>query len=332
MDKKVIQRSQVGPQSGQPPSRVLVVLAFAAIYLIWGSTYLGIRYAIETLPPFLMAASRFLIAGVILFTWAILRDRDQLTAVRSLAQWRRAFVVGGLLLLGGNGGVTWAEQYLASGLAALLVATEPAWVVILNWSLDRKRPNAKVLLGLLLGLVGVALLFKGSFSGGLAGPGMTIIGAIVVFAASAAWAGGSVYSNRRPIKAATSMSSGMQMIAGGGLLLLVSLCFGEFRHWHLQQASWLSIGAFCYLTVFGSVVAFTAYSWLLRNVSPTRTVTYAYVNPVVAVLLGWLLAGEPFTSSMLFAASVIVASVVLITTYGKDTPARDRTIPHRQGS
>jgi drug/metabolite transporter (DMT)-like permease len=296
-----------------------VILAFAAVYIIWGSTYIAIRYAIETLPPFLMAASRFLIAGGILFAWAKLNGNG---GSWSFAHWRRAFIIGALLLLCGNGGVTWAEKYIASGLAALLVATEPLWVVLLNWILTRKRPNAKVLIGVLIGLAGVALLVSGGVNHGsnqsAAATTMSFVGTGVVLAAGFAWAAGSVYANRRPIKVATSLTSGMQMLAGGSLLLVLALISGDFQRLNLAAASWVSIGAFAYLVVFGALVAFTAYSWLLRNVTTARAATYAYVNPVVAVLLGWLLASEPLTLRMVVAAAVIVCSVVLITTFGAE--------------
>ncbi len=306
-------------QSAPRPSRVGVILAFAAVYIIWGSTYIAIRYAIETLPPFLMAASRFLIAGSILFAWARLKGN---AGSWSFAHWRRAFVIGALLLLCGNGAVTWAEKYIASSLAALLVATEPLWVVVLNWILTRQRPNAKVLIGVVIGLAGVALLVSGSVNDGAnqneVATTMNFVGAGVVLVAGFAWAAGSVYANRRPIKAATSLASGMQMLAGGSLLLLLGLIAGDLQRLNLAAASWVSLGAFAYLVVFGSLVAFTAYSWLLRNVTTSRAATYAYVNPVVAVLLGWLLASEPLTFRMLIAAAVIVCSVVLITTYGAE--------------
>ena len=304
------------------PSRLLIVLAFAAVYVIWGSTYLGIRFAIETLPPFLMTGTRFFIAGGILFSWAAFKGES----VRSsFSQWPRAFVIGGLLLLFGNGGVTWAEKYIASGLAALLVATEPLWVVMLNWGLSRKRPNAMVLLGVFIGLAGVALLVSDGLKRVNGESVMSMAGAAVVLVSSSAWAGGSVYSNRHPIKSSTLMAAGMQMMAGGSLLLLAALIAGDPQRLNLSNASWVSIGAFFYLLVFGSLIGFTAYSWLLNNVTPARAATYAYVNPIVAVLLGWLLASEPLTPRMLIAAAVIVGSVVLITTFGRDhattTPA-----------
>ena len=297
------------------PSRLLIVLAFAAVYIIWGSTYLGIRLAIETLPPFLMAATRFLIAGIILFTFAIFKG----ASIRQpFSNWRRALIIGGLLLLCGNGGVTWAEKYVASGLAALLVATEPLWIVVLNWGLTKRRPNAKVMLGILIGLAGVAMLVSDGLGQGFGSARMSLIGAGVVALASLAWASGSVYSNRNPIAASTPMAAGMQMMAGGGLLLLLALVTGDYKRLNLAHASWTSIGAFTYLTLFGSLLVFTAYSWLLNNVTPARAATYAYVNPVVAVLLGWSIAGEPLTSRMMLAAAIIVSSVVLITTFGRD--------------
>ena len=297
------------------PSRLLVVLAFAAVYVIWGSTYLGIRLAIETLPGFVMAGTRFTLAGLILLTWSRLKGERFLL---STIQWQKALIVGGLLLLCGNGGVTWAEKYVATSLAALLVATEPLWVVILNWILTHKRPNSKVLLGVFIGLAGVSLLVSDGLSIGNNNSWLSLVGAGVVILAGFGWAAGSVYSNRHPIDSSTSMASGMQMMSGGVLLLVLALATGDFGRLNLTNASWTSIGAFFYLLVFGSLVGFTAYSWLLNNVTPAMATTYAYVNPVVAVFLGWLIAGEPITSRMLLAAVVIISSVVLITTFSRE--------------
>lgn len=297
------------------PSRVLIILAFAAVYIIWGSTYLGIRLAIETLPGFLMAATRFSIAGGILLILALAQGAK---LRNSLTSWRRAFIIGGLLLLCGNGGVTWAEKYVSSGFAALFVATEPLWVVVLIWALTHKRPNAKVLFGVFIGLIGVALLVSDGLAQGIGSSSkMSLIGAGVVLLASFAWAGGSVYSNRHPIDGPTSMGAGMQMLAGGILLMLLALATGDLKHLNLAAASWTSIGAFVYLLVFGSLVGFTAYSFLLNNVTPESAATYGYVNPVVAVFLGWLIAAEPITLRMIIAATIIIGSVVLITTYGR---------------
>ena len=316
-----ISMSTIQPRS----SRVLIILAFAAIYVLWGSTYLAIRYAIDTLPPFLMAASRFLIAGTILFAWAAVTGERMRNA---LSQWPKALLLGGMLLLAGNGGVTWAEKYIATGLAALLVASEPLWVVLLNWGLTRNRPNAKVLLGVFVGMAGVALLVSGGFGNAHASSKMSFVSAGVVLLAGFSWAAGSVYANHRPIQASTSMASGMQMLGGGLLLLVVAFVAGDVHRLNLANASWVSIGAVCYLIVFGSLVAFTAYSWLLRNVTPARAATYAYVNPVVAVLLGWFLASEPLTFRMLIAAAIIVGSVILITTFGREHTTPDSGTIH----
>lgn len=303
------------PASAQRPARAAIIFAFAAVYIIWGSTYLGIRYAIETLPPFLMAGTRFMTAGAILFVWAKFNGDS---VASPLSQWRRAFFIGALLLLCGNGGVTWAEKYIPSSLAALLVATEPLWVVILNWAFGGKRPNGKVLSGVFLGLVGVALLVGTGLTNGTYVSPIMFVGCGVVILAGLAWAGGSVYASRKPMKGSTSLAAGMQMLAGGGLLLLLSLVTADFKQLNLAAASWVSLAAFAYLLIFGSLVGFTAYSWLLRNVTPASAATYAYVNPAVAVLLGWLLASEPLTLRMLLAAAVIVCSVVLITTFGAE--------------
>jgi drug/metabolite transporter (DMT)-like permease len=262
-----------------------------------------------------MAGTRFSLAGAILFTWAILNGES----IRSsFSQWPKALAIGGLLLLGGNGGVTWAEKYIPSGFAALLITTEPLWVVVLNWALSRTRPNGKVLLGVFIGMAGVALLVGDGLKAGISGSSISFLAVGVSLLASVAWAAGSVYASRYPVKASTSMASGMQMLGGGSLLLVLALAVGDLQRLNLAAASWVSIGAFFYLLVFGSLVGFTAYSYLLRNVSPARAATYAYVNPVVAVLLGWLLAGEPLTSRMIIAAAVIIGSVILITTFGKE--------------
>jgi drug/metabolite transporter (DMT)-like permease len=268
-----------------------------------------------------MAATRFLIAGLVLIGWAKLHDgatknKHSLT----LEHWRRAFVIGALLLLCGNGGVTWAERYLPSGLTALLIASEPLWVVVLNWAVGGGRPNSKVFIGLFAGLAGVGLLFSGALTDGHSAGVMSYVAAGVVIASGFAWASGSVYSMRRPLRTSPSLASGLQMLAGGFLLLLLASITGDFGRLNLKGTSWSSIGALAYLIVFGSIVAFTAYSWLLRKVPPARAATYAYVNPVVAVLLGWLVAGEPVTPRMLVAAAIIVGSVALITSSSERSP------------
>lgn len=300
-------------------SLILLVAAFAAVYIFWGSTYLAIKYAIETLPPFLMAGARFVVAGLIIYVWArFSKDYEK----PKPAHWRTSFIVGTLLLLGGNGGVVFAEHYISSSLAALLVATEPFWIVLLGWLwLKGARPNLKVALGLFIGFFGVWLLISGQNTSGApaaANGSMQIISTIVIIASALSWALGSIYGLRSPVPKSALLTAGMQMLSGGLVLLLVSLLTGEWAKFSIAQVSSNSWLGLIYLIVFGSLVSFTAYSWLLKNAPPAMVATYAYVNPVIAVFLGWLIAGESFTGQMLFGAGVIVGSVVLITSHNKD--------------
>ncbi|HEY7215724.1 MAG TPA: EamA family transporter [Thermoanaerobaculia bacterium] len=291
-----------------------VALALGAVYVIWGSTYLAIRFAIETMPPFLMAAARYLTAGALLYGWARFRGAPR----PSLLHWRSAVALGALLLLGGNGGVVWAEQRVDSGLAALLISTEPLWIVMLFWlSSGRKPLQPRVIAGLLLGLAGMVLLVRPG------GSGVDVLGAAAVMLASLCWASGSLYGQRAPLPESPLAATGMQMLCGGGLLLLASTLTGEPARFVLADVSTRSLLALAYLIVFGAIVAFTAYVWLLRVASPVLVSTYAYVNPVVAVFLGWALAGEPLSAGMLGAAAVILTGVVLISTaHGKTVTPR----------
>jgi drug/metabolite transporter (DMT)-like permease len=290
------------------PSRAAVFAAFAAIYIIWGSTYLAIFYAIETLPPFLMAASRFLVAGGLLFAWSAVRAPRWPNA----SEWKAAAIVGGLLLLGGNGAVVWAEQYVASGIVALLIAVTPAWMVLLHWLWHGSaKPGPRTVAGLALGFGGMALLVGPS---ALQGAGtLHLGGALVVMAGSLSWAVGSIYSRRAPNPPGALYATGMQMLAGGALLLVAGVITGEPSRFDPAGVSARSVLALLYLVVFGAIVGYSAYVWLLRHVHPGRVSTYAYVNPVVAVLLGWAIAGEPFTPRTAVAAAVIIGGVALIT-------------------
>lgn len=290
------------------PSRGKVIAAFAVVYIIWGSTYLAILYAIETLPPFLMAAVRFLIAGSLLYAWSLSRSQRAPT----LGEWKAAIIVGGLLLLGGNGAVVWAEQTVPSGIAALLVAGTPCWMVLLEWLWKgAPRPGGRTAAGLLLGFGGIALLvgpsaFTGSES-------IDVSGALVLLAGSLAWAVGSIYSRHAPRPHGALLSTGMQMLMGGLLLLLAGTLTGEWTRVDIEAVSLRSLLALGYLIVFGAILGYSAYVWLLRVSTAARVSTYAYVNPVVAVLLGWAIAGETFTLRMAVAAAIIVAGVALIT-------------------
>jgi drug/metabolite transporter (DMT)-like permease len=300
---------------------VLLIAAFAAVYIFWGSTYLAIKYAIETLPPFLMAGARFVFAGSILILWArFSKDYEP----PQPAHWRTSIIVGTLLLLGGNGLVVFAEHYISSSLAALLVATEPFWIVLLSWLwLKGTRPNGKVACGLAVGFFGVWLLISGQEQSVAAQSGsMQFFGTIAVIAAALSWATGSLYGLRAPVPKSSFLTAGMQMFSGGLILLCVSLLAGEWSRFNISEVSnnsWLGL---LYLIVFGSLIAFTAYSWLMKNTPPAMVATYAYVNPIIAVFLGWLIAGESFTGQMLVGAGVIVGSVALITSNSenKETP------------
>jgi drug/metabolite transporter (DMT)-like permease len=290
------------------PALPQVLAAFAAVYVIWGSTYLAIRFAIETLPPLLMAGVRFLLAGAVLY--AFVRARG--VARPRLVHWRSATVVGGLLLLCGNGGVVWAEQVIPSGVAALLVATVPLWMVLLDWARPGgASPSGTVIAGLVVGFAGLVLLIGPSE---LVGSGrVDPTGAVVVLFASLAWAIGSIYSRSASLPTSPLLATAMEMITGGALLAVGGLVRGELATLDPSGISAESALAFGYLVVFGSLIGFTCYIWLLGVTTPSRVATYAYVNPVVAVLLGWALASEPLTARVIGAATVIVAAVVLIT-------------------
>jgi drug/metabolite transporter (DMT)-like permease len=294
--------------SAATPSPVKVALAFAIVYLVWGSTYLAILFAIDTLPPFLMASVRFLIAGGLLYGWARLQGAARPTA----NQWRAAAIVGLLLLLGGNGLVVWSETRVASGVAALLVGIVPCWMVLLDWARPGGvRPAGQVVLGLVLGLAGLVWLIGPDSL--LGGGRADLLGASAVLLASFFWAAGSIYSRHASMPQSPFLSTAMQMLAASGALLLVGLTFGEASLLERAAVSRSSLLALGYLIVFGSIVGFTAYVWLLRVSTPARVSTYAYVNPVVAVFLGWALADEALTMRMLIAAAVIVSGVALIT-------------------
>jgi drug/metabolite transporter (DMT)-like permease len=293
---------------GSTPSRAAIVSAFAAIYIIWGSTYLGIHYAIQTLPPFLMASVRFLVAGTLLFTWSMYRAPRRPRP----EEWRAAFIVGGLLLLGGNGAVVWAQQYVASGVVALLIAVTPGWMVLLDWLWqDGRRPGGRTVVGLVLGFGGIALLVGPSLLEGVG----TIdpLGVLVVMCGSLSWATGSIYSRRAPVPPGGLYSTGIQMLAGGVLLGVAGVARGEIAAIDAGAVSSASLLALLYLVVFGSIIGYSAYVWLLRHVDAARVSTYAYVNPVVAVVLGWAFVGEVFTPRMALAAAVIIGGVAMIT-------------------
>ena len=288
----------------------LVWAALLTVYVLWGSTYLGIRVAVMTMPPLLMAGARFAIAGLILLAWRLpiaLRDRR----IPSVAEWRRTLVIGAALLLGGNGGVAFAEQTVPSGLTALVVSTVPLWMTAIDAIFFRRAPSKGVLVGLAAGFAGVALLAGPPGSGSV-----PVAGAIILVLASLSWAAGSLYSRAARLPEDSLLTTGMEMACGGSCLLVAGALSGELARVDIatiSQASWIG---FWWLVFFGGIVGFAAYLWVIRKAPTSLVSTYAYVNPVVAVALGWAFLGEPITLRTLLAGGVIIASVALIVSAG----------------
>ncbi|HEV2804757.1 MAG TPA: EamA family transporter [Chthoniobacterales bacterium] len=293
------------------PSKAAILSAFAALYLIWGSTYLAILFAIETIPPLLMAGTRFLLAGFILY--AIARWRGGPPG--SFANWRTALIIGGCLLLGGNGGVTLAEQYVSSGLASVIVATVPIYIALFAWwSGIAPRPTPLVALGLAGGLGGVAILLAPAFHFSPDKHSHAGRGIIILLCSSLLWSAGSIYSRKAKSASAPLLLAGQQMICGGALLTLAGLLMGEHRRFDASRISLLSIGSFAYLVIIGALVGYTAYIFLLRHCPPAKVATYAYVNPIVAVILGALFAHETLSARSILAAGLIIGSVATVIT------------------
>jgi drug/metabolite transporter (DMT)-like permease len=296
------------------PYRASILLAFAALYIIWGSTYLGIRFAIDSIPPLLMAGTRYATAGALLYSY--MRWKGEPAPTRQ--GWFTALIIGTCLLAFGNGGVTLGEQYLPSGLTALLVATVPMFLAVLGWwSGLASRPAPLVAVGLALGLGGVYLLARTPGASHVALPGHETLGVALVLTAALVWAIGSLYSKKNQPAPSPFVSGGMQMLCGGLVMLVVGLIKGEAAGFELSQVTTKSWVAYAYLVTFGSIVAFTAYIWLLRVVEPAIAGTYAFVNPVVAVLLGWAFAGEQLNAGMLGGAALIVVAVALVVLGGR---------------
>lgn len=283
----------------------MVIGAFAAVYIIWGSTYLFIRLAVETLPPLLMAGVRFLVAGGLL--WAVAARRGQGSEPVGPRQWRAAAVVGGLLLMGGNGMVSYAEQFVPTGVVALLIATVPLFIALFGAVFLGRRLRRLAIAGIVVGLCGTALLLR---PGGTTGSdfGHTVM----VLVSPLSWAAGSVYATRASLPRRALVATAMEMLCGGAMLLVLGLAVGEVGQVHLDHVSVVSLLSLVYLIVFGSLVAFSAYVWLLTAVATTAVATYAYVNPLVAVILGAAFLGEQLSVSTFVAAGLIVVAVALI--------------------
>ncbi len=297
------------PNSHQPAAdrrrtySIQLALAFAAIYLVWGSTYLAIRYAVETIPPLVAAGIRHSIAGGILFAWAWARGFRP-----TRAHWISGFVLGALFFLIGHGTLHWAEQYVSSGLAALLIATEPMFILLLAWSMGQQRISRLSALGLGLGVVGVAMLTGAELSV----KGSSLLGLLAVLLGSLSWSAGVVISPRLKLPTDALGRTALPTLCGAVMLLAAAGLTGEFHAAHWASISLKSILGLAYLIVFGSVIAFTAYTWLLQRCPPALVATHTYANPVVAVFLGWLLASEPLSMRVVLASAAILGAILLI--------------------
>jgi drug/metabolite transporter (DMT)-like permease len=293
-----------------------LVAGFASIYIIWGSTYIAIKFAVETLPPYLMAGTRFLTAGALLWIALALRGAAPRPTWR---QFRAAAFIGMILLAGSNGFVTWSEQWAPSAIAALIIGTVPLWMVLLDWMLNRRStPSLHVFLGLAVGFSGVALLTSQNMQGEQAVAVWPIAGLLF---ACVLWAYGSLRSRRVDQGASLMVASAMQMVGGGACMIVLGTIFGEWGRVDIDAVTAKSVLSWSYLIVFGSLIGFTSYVWLLRHASPTAVSTYAYVNPIVAVFLGWSLGNEPITAMTLLAGTMIVGAVVLMTRRSRALPA-----------
>ena len=300
-----------------------IILAFTSVYIIWGSTYLAIRFAIETIPTFLMVGVRFLIAGFIVYAFLRFRGR----AKPSMSEWRTESIVGLLLLAMANGSVVMAEHTVPSGLAALIVATVSVWMVVLNWLWKgAPRPNLGVTSGIITGFVGLyTLVGPSNISENL---NLDPFGVTPLLFASFSWAAGSVYSKGAHHGKSLMLSAAMQMITAGVFLVIFGTLNGEWQELNLSDISAISFYSFGYLILFGSIIGFSSYVYILRHSSPDHVSTYAYVNPVIAVILGWAFADEIIDLRIIIAAAFIIISVILITKFreGKRAASESKSV------
>jgi len=299
----IVSKSTAQPVGQSRSESIKIALAFAAIYLVWGSTYLAIRYAVETIPPLVAAGIRHTIAGGVLLAWACLRGYRP-----RREHWIAGIALGALFFLVGHGTLHWAEQHVASGLAALLIATEPMFILVLAWATGQQRISRTSALGLTVGIMGVAILTGVELSTKDA----SLIGLLAVLTGSLSWAAGVVISPKLKLPTDALARTAVPLVCGAVMLLATAGMTGEFHALHWSQVSLKSILGLGYLITFGSIVAFTAYTWLLQRCPPTVVATHTYANPVVAVLLGWLLASEPLTARVGLASIAILGAIMLI--------------------
>lgn len=291
------------------PAKALVIAAFAALYIIWGSTYLAIVIAVRNIPPFLMIGIRFFIAGIILYLWCRLQGQST-PPIKSVAN---ISLAGLLILFFGNGSLVWVEQYISTGLAAIIVATVPLWFVLLDkrqWKYHFS--NKFIITGLLVGFAGVLTLFAGNSSLRSADNKMQVISFIVLLSGSIMWAVGSLYSKYKPTEGSTGMKAAIQMMTAGVIAFIVGIVSGELNQFSWSHISWNVVAAILYLITFGSLIGYMSYVWLLSVRPPAQVGTYAYVNPLVAVLLGWLIVDEQITWHQVIALSIILTGVIIV--------------------
>ena len=291
---------------------IKIFAAFFAIYFIWGTTFLAIRFAVETIPPFLMIGARFVLAGLLLYSLSRIRNYEKPT----LSEWKKAIVVGTMMIFIGYAGLAWSEQYINSGLAALIIATIPIWMIIIDWFiLKGKKPGKLTLSGIVLGLLGVSIITnvdKNSFISTSITPALGMISCFVLLICSFTWALASLYIKRIKIGTSLLTFTGMQMIVGGIELLLLSMISGEFNLLSIKLITFKSFVSLLYLITFGTLIAHSAYYWLLRVGTTTKVSTYAFFNPLIAVLLGWVLADEVIDMKFIFGMSAILIAILLI--------------------
>lgn len=286
---------------------VKTLLAFGAIYIIWGSTYLSTRYAIESIPPLMMIAVRSLTAGIVLFSINRFRSNEKIKRENILP----LVTLGAMFFLVGHGALAWAQQYVPSGMAAVLVSAEPLWIIGIEWFfLKDIRVKSRGILGLLLGFGGIVYLIVSTTASTTSNN--NFLASALIVACTLSWGGGAVYSRVANVPKSPMLSSGMELIFGGILVLIISFIIGEPSHFNLSQVTLKSFFGLLYLIIFGSVIAFSAYIWLLGNTSATRISTHTYINPVIAVFLGWLIANEQITIALLIVTTIIIISVYLV--------------------
>ena len=289
---------------------LMFALTLTSVYLFWGGTYLAMKYAIETIPVFMMVAGRGVIAGTILYITCRLSGQPRPSAI----EWRNGAIIGALLLVGSNALVTWAVKLVPTSIASVVVATVPLWIALYSFLAKLQKPNVGSILGIFLGLCGIIVLVWNP--GEVAAHSLNLLGIGALLFASFSWTTGAVYSRTAKLPASPLLSTGLQLISGGVLLTIISVVKGDFVGFTLAQVtprSWLAFG---YLVIFGSLAGFTSFSWLFKNVKPTIASTYAFVNPIVAVFLGWFFAGEQLGVNAFVSAAIIIAAVVCITVFG----------------